>query len=263
MYGQTIIVTTSWDDGDFADLKLAELLYSKGVRGTFYVPISYQDRSLDHSQLRTLASAAFEIGAHGCSHKHLWGLPPQELVQEVQPCKRILEDILGREVEMFCYPRGRYDANVVRAVQEAGYRGSRTVRMLATQPIFKPFEMPTTLQAFPHRPFTYLKNAARARSLESLQSCFVQMPRLGSWVELGKRFFDAVLENGGVWHLFGHSWEIEQLGLWDDLCEILDYVCRREAVRYVPNCALLEPPPVASSPASNICEGLARRQQLR
>lgn len=239
-------VTTSWDDGDCADLKLAELLRSKGIHATFYIPINYREKRLGHGDLRTLASEGFEIGAHGWSHRHLWRLQPEEVSQEVRPCKHVLEDILGKQVEMFCYPCGRYDTNAVRALQEAGYRGARTVRMLATRPTFNPFEMPTTLQAFPHAPFTYLKNVTRARSVESLQSCFVQMPRLGSWVELGKRLFDEVLEDGGVWHLYGHSWEIQMLALWDGLRELLDYVCRRDAVRYVSNCALLQPQSVAS-----------------
>jgi len=233
------IVTTSWDDGDYADVKLAELLRCRGVCGTFYVPIHYRERPLEHSELRTLDSEGFEIGAHGYTQKHLWGLQLDELAQEVRPCKQILEDVLGKEVEMFCYPRGRYDANVVRALQDAGYKGARTVRMLATKPTSNPFMMPTTLQVFPHRPVTYLKNVARARSMESLQSCLLQLPRLGSWLDLGKRLFDDVLENGGIWHLYGHSWEIEGLNLWDELCEILDYVCRRDGVSYVPNCALL------------------------
>jgi peptidoglycan/xylan/chitin deacetylase (PgdA/CDA1 family) len=238
---QPRIVTTSWDDGDYADMKLAELLRSRGISGTFYVPINYRARPLGHSDLRALDSEGFEIGAHGWTQKHLWGLPLGELAHEVRPCKRILEDVLGREVEMFCYPRGRYDANVVRALQHAGYKGARTVRMLATRPTANPFKMPTTLQVFPHGPFTYLKNVGRARSLESLQSCLTQMPRLGSWLDLGKKLFDEVLENGGIWHLFGHSWEIEALSLWDDLREILDYVGKREGVRYVSNCALLQP----------------------
>jgi len=240
-------VTTSWDDGDCADLKLAELLRSKGIHGTFYVPIQYRERSLGQAELRSLASEGFEIGAHGWSHKPLRHLQHDELLHEVGPCKEVLEDILGKQVEMFCYPHGRYDTNAVRALQEAGYRGARTVRMLATRPTLNPFEMPTTLQAVPHAPLTYLKNVIRAHSLESLQSYVVQMPRLGNWVELGKRLFDAVLENGGVWHLYGHSWEIERLGLWNDLRELFDYVCRREAIQYVPNCALMEPQPVPCS----------------
>lgn len=243
------IVTTSWDDGDCVDLKLAELLRSKGIHGTFYIPINYREKPLSHTQLRTLASEGFEIGAHGWSHKHLWRLQPDEVRQEVRPCKELLESVLGKQVEMFCYPCGRYDGNTVRALQDAGYSGARTVRMLATELAIRPFEMPTTLQAFPHVAFTYLKNAARARSLRSLQKCLVQKPRPRRWVELGKRLFDTVLEDGGIWHLYGHSWEIEMLGLWDGLRELLDYVCRRDAVRYVSNCALLRLSQLPPSPA--------------
>jgi|SRR5271163_1218960 len=252
------IVTTSWDDGDCADLKVAELLRSRGVRGTFYVPINYRERPLDHSQLRGLTSEGFEIGAHGLSHKPLWRLPPSELAQEVGPCKPIIEDIIGREVRMFCYPCGRYDASVVRALQDAGYWGARTVRLLATRPAFDSFEMPTTLQIYPHPSFTYLKNVATARRLESFQACVVQMLRIGSWLELGKSLFDAVLKNGGIWHLYGHSWEVERLDLWDDLCELLDYVGGREGVNYVPNCALVPAPAAVSSLTKNLYENFPR-----
>jgi hypothetical protein len=95
------------------------------------------------------------------------------------------------------------------------------------------------LQIFPHPWFTYLKNVARAHRLESLQTLLSQRRRLQSWLELAKALFDQVLEEGGVWHLYGHSWDIDNLGLWADLGEILDYVGGREGVSYVSNCALV------------------------
>jgi hypothetical protein len=243
------IVTTSWDDGDRRDLRLAELLRSREIRGTFYVPITpYMGRpALSHDELRALSSEGFEIGAHGFSHKHLWKLSAPQLAEEINPCKPILEDIVGSEVRMFCYPRGRYDSNVVRAVKEAGYWGARTVRMLATGAKFKPFEVPTTVQAVPHRRFGYVKNVARARKMEGLQVLLARMTWLGNWIELGKSLFDSVLENGGIWHLWGHSWEIDELGLWKDLEEMLDYVCKREGVTYIPNWELI---PVSSAQTS-------------
>lgn len=245
------IVTTSWDDGDYADLKLAEFLHARGVAGTFYVPIHYLRGPIDPGQLRTLASAGFEIGAHGFSHKLLCGLTAEELRQEISPCRPILEEIIEKEVRMFSYPGGRYDAGVMRALQRAGYSGARTVRMLAMRSTFNPFEMPTTLQIFPHPRLTYLKHVARERTLESVQTYLLQLSRLGSWLELAKKLFDEVLEKGGIWHLCGHSWEVERLGLWEDLAEILDYVSRRDGVRYVQNFALL--------PASIQCSPLIER----
>jgi peptidoglycan/xylan/chitin deacetylase (PgdA/CDA1 family) len=217
------------------------MLRSRAIRGTFYIPITpyLGHPALTRHELRELASEGFEIGAHGFSHKHLWKLSPKELAGEINPCKPILEDIVGAEVRMFCYPRGRYDSNVTRALKEAGYRGARTVRMLSTRPGFDPFEVPTTVQAVPHRTFSYVKNVARAQKMEGLQVFLARMTELNNWVELGKRLFDSVLQNGGIWHLWGHSWEIEKLGLWKDLEEMLDYVCKREGVTYIPNWELI------------------------
>ena len=236
-----VVVTTSWDDGYQADLRLAELLRSREMGGTFYVPITpYCGRpSLGHAELRMLSAEGFEIGAHGFSHRLLWGLSPEELAKEITPCKPMLEDILGTEIRMFCYPCGRYDSNVVRSLQRAGYWGARTVRMLATGVEFNRFEMPTTVQAIPHPRSNYFKNILRSRKLESLQAGLTNLTSLGNWLELGKGLFDSVLENGGIWHLYGHSYEIEELGLWKDLEEILDYVCKRNEVTYVPNCELI------------------------
>jgi peptidoglycan/xylan/chitin deacetylase (PgdA/CDA1 family) len=241
------IVTTSWDDGNRSDLKVAEFLRSRGIQGTFYVPITFHRASaLTHEELRSLSSEGFEIGAHGFSHKLLWRLPAEELTREVTPCKPALEDILGKEIRMFCYPQGRYDSNVVRALKGAGYCGARTVRMLATRLEFKPFEMPTTVQIYPHPKSNYLKNMARTRKVEGLQNYLANWRSLGNWLELSKRLFDSVLQNGGIWHLYGHSGEIDELRLWEDLEQILDYVCKREGVMYVQNWELLQFLPTAS-----------------
>jgi len=231
------IVTTSWDDGDCSDLKLAEMLRSRGIAGTFYVPTQpYGGRpALSHANLRSLSSEGFEIGAHGVTHKLLWRLPAEELAAEINPCKPTLEDILGKEVRMFCYPCGRYDSNVIRALKQAGYRGARTVRMLSTRLEFNSFEMPTTVQIMPHPKAAYVRNVLRARKMEGLQVFLGNLSSLGNWIELSKRLFDYVLQNGGMWHMYGHSHEIEKMGLWNDLGEILGYVGKRRGVQYVPN----------------------------
>lgn len=253
------IVTTSWDDGDRADLRLAEMLRAKGIGGTFYIPISpYAGRpALGHAELRSLSSAGFEIGAHGVSHALLWGRSAEELAKEINPCKPILEEILGSEVRMFCYPRGRYDSRATRALREAGYRGARTVRMLGTELNFNPFEMPTTVQTFPHGTSAYFKNVTRA-GMKGLQACLSHTMKLGNWLELGKSIFDSVLENGGMWHLYGHSWEIDELNLWDRLDELLEYVGGRQGVSYIPNGEVLKFLPADRSNPSTLMDSVKR-----
>ena len=63
---------------------------------------------------------------------------------------------------------------------------------------------------------------------------------LNNWVEVGKALFGRVLREGGVWHLYGHSWAIEELGMWGDVAQMLDYVCQQEGVLYLSNVDVLK-----------------------
>lgn len=229
-------MTTSWDDGNPADLRIAEILLSKGLRGTFYIPIRFGDRQvLTGRDLRTLVSQGHEVGAHTLSHRDLPGLPTSEIQKEVGTCKVILEEDLGESVNMFCYPRGRYNNNVLQCVKEAGYRGARTVGMFVTAPRFDPFQMPTSLQAYPHSKVTYIKNLAKRCEIGALSDYLLCYSRHGSWVEIGRALFDCVLSGGGIWHLYGHSWKIDKLNLWGELQDLLEYVANRPGVRYLTN----------------------------
>jgi peptidoglycan-N-acetylglucosamine deacetylase len=233
---------TSWDDGAPQDLKLAERLREAGIAATFYIPIFGQNGrpTISPQEIVSLASQGFEIGAHTMTHPVLSNLHGQRLWVEVHECKEVLEQILGQEVSMFCYPRGRYNLEVLGAVRRAGYRGARTTRMLCQQLSFNPYEMPTTLQAYPHDSLTYYKNLGKRRDLPGLYKYVFELRRLNSWVELGKTLFDQTLRDGGIWHLYGHSWEIEELGLWDDLKRMLDYVRDRPDVIYASNSQALQ-----------------------
>jgi peptidoglycan-N-acetylglucosamine deacetylase len=231
------IVTTSWDDGDACDLKIAEMLHDRKLSGTFYIPITthHGSRALGRNELKALCRTGFEIGGHGFSHRILPQCTKDVLVQEVEYCKQSLEDILGSEVSMFAYPRGRYSSTVVRSVKQAGYAGARTTEMLAQGLHYDPYKMPTTIHVFPHTKSDYLRNTARAADFGSAWKFITELWQAESWVELAKTLFDSILAEGGVFHLYGHSWEIDALGLWNDLEEILDYVSNRDNVLYLPN----------------------------
>ena len=235
--GKVRIVTTSWDDGDIRNLRIAELLHARSMRGTFYVPIEpfNGNPSLSKTDMRALITEGFEIGAHGIAHEIMSEVPVGKLDYIVGTCKAIHEDNLGQRIRMFCYPRGRYTGLVVQALKRAGYEGARTVRLLATDTRYSPFDLPTTTQVYPHTRVEYLRNIAKARKLGRLHDYVTRLGLGDDWVEIGKKLFDRVLHEGGIWHLWGHSWEIDQLGLWDEFAQMLDYVCRRQDVLYVNN----------------------------
>jgi hypothetical protein len=251
------IVTTSWDDGDVTDLRIAALLRDRKLAGTFYVPIAGHHRSgvMGARELITLRTAGFEIGAHGTSHLTLPTCNREQLTREVEFCKKHLEDLLGDPVRMFAYPRGKYTNMVIQAVKRAGYAGARTTQMLVQNLAFDPYRMPTTVHVYPHSPSVYVRNAIRAADFAGAWKYLMRLRHAGSWVELSKVLFDLTLRRGGIWHLYGHSWEVDELQLWDDLEEILDYVSGRADVLYLPNAAALDMLPSQKShlPCNDVC----------
>lgn len=235
------VVTVSWDDGDARDLRIAELLHTTGLKGTFYVPCFpyHGHASLLRQDLRNLVEAGFEIGAHGVEHEHLSRLSHNQVRSIVTTCKELLQDAVGAQVSMFCYPGGHHNRDTVECVRNAGYRGARTTRMLATEMDFASYEMPTSLQAYPHNHASYLRNSVRALNVRRFYDYSVNLWKSSDWVMLGRLLFDRVLQHGGVWHLYGHSWEIDELSLWDDLKCLLEYVSGRSGVLYLHNGDLL------------------------
>ncbi len=232
-----VIVTTSWDDAAASGIRVAALLAEHAVQGTFYVPTGElgKEGQFTGCDLRQLANEGFEIGGHTISHRILTELSSNEVAVEVTESKKALENILGRAVTTFCYPKGRFNRRVIQQVEDAGYLGARTTEMLSSNLSFSRFEMPTTIQAFPHRRSNYLRNLVRLGKLSRIAKSMADLASFESWLQLGKVLFDRTLREGGVWHLYGHPWEIESLNLWSQLDELLAYVSGRREVAYACN----------------------------
>ncbi len=235
------IVTTSWDDGHVADLRLAELLERHDVRGTFYVPFrAVRKPLLKPGQLGTVVDAGFEVGAHSVTHPSLAGLPRTWLVAEVLDSKRRLEDILGARVDSFCYPNGRFDRACRRSVRDAGYRLARTTVNLRTSVGPDEWAMPTSLQFFPHDPVQRMRIFASNRDLSGAW-LWASRYRCAARLEaLADALFADVIQSGGVFHLWGHSWEIDQFDLWRPLERLLARIGGRRDVRYLTNAQTVE-----------------------
>jgi len=71
--------------------------------------------------IREVSERGMEVGSHGMSHLALPGLEAETLKREVGDSRRVLGEILGEEVEGFCYPYGELDSAAIQAVDEAGY----------------------------------------------------------------------------------------------------------------------------------------------
>ena len=79
-------------------------------------------RPLSWPEVCELDRAGIEIGSHTVSHPILTRIDSQRLQYELCESKARLEAVLGRRVDLFCFPNGDYDRQVVREVESAGYR---------------------------------------------------------------------------------------------------------------------------------------------
>jgi len=215
------IITTSWDDGHPLDLRLADMLADHGLRATFYVPARCDRPTMSASELRRLAER-FEIGAHTLDHVALTTLPPAEAQRQITHSKRWIEDALGRPCAVFCPPLGGFGAVHIRMMREAGFAGYRTVELLSLdRPRHRAgiAEIPTSVQAYPHRLRAYFRNSLRRLAFGNMLRCFRLSGR--TWLDALRDLVRQAQQNRGVVHLWGHSWEIDEIGLWNELREAL------------------------------------------
>ncbi|HYP41918.1 MAG TPA: polysaccharide deacetylase family protein [Chloroflexia bacterium] len=220
------LVTTSWDDGHSADGRLADLLASLGVPATFYVSREGKNRQVSDAFLRDIAST-FEVGAHSLTHPALTQVGDEQLTHEVAGSRAYIEAITGSECTMFCYPSSDVDERVALAVRNAGFEGARTNRSLCDGRVDDPFMLHTTIQVCTHTP-SLIRVYSPARYPNSLtlklDSVPVDAQNRYDWAALARLAFDTIHATGGVWHLWGHSWEVDACGLWEALEDVLRYV---------------------------------------
>lgn len=233
-----VIVTTSWDDGHVLDLVVAALLDQYGIQGTFYVaPRNVEipaSQRLDSVQLGHIAER-FEIGAHTLTHQRLPSLSDEQSSHEVRAGKEALEDLIGRQVQSFCYPGGAYAGRHVRLVEGAGFSVARTVQRYRYGPVETPLTMPTTVHAYRH-----LVDMPEIIRLVGTKPTLATKLFL-NWDDLAILLFERTLSSGGVFHLWGHSWEINGHGDWRRLERVLDHVAGRADVKYLTNGEVISP----------------------
>lgn len=234
---RTVVVTTSWDDGHLLDARLSAMLAARRIAGTFYIaPDNIElpsSERLDPAAVREL-SESFEIGGHTASHRRLTGLSPEESAREIRAGKEVLEDLTGRPLVSFAYPGGAFSPRHTADVERAGFRCARTTERGCTTLGPDPYRMGTTVQARQHVLDWPRVVLGGWRHPAATVRC------LADWATLAAALFDRVLANGGVFHLWGHSWEIDRFGQWSRLETVLDHVSNRPGVVYATNAETLD-----------------------
>ncbi len=219
------IVTTSWDDGTITDLKLAELLEQYGIKGTFYIP-KFIDNPLQKKDIAAI-DKKFEIGAHALGQVYLTKVPLSEAKRQIDGSKTYLEDSLGHSISMFCYPGGVYNETIKKMVKDSGFIAARTSDPGGFNLPRGPYQWHITLLA---------SNSSPLMALRIWWGFHLwKVSALLDWESRAKLLFGLFLQNGGIYHIYGHSAEFEEKNEWDKLERVLKYLSNREGVRYMTN----------------------------
>lgn len=74
-------------------------------------------------QLKELSDKGFEIGSHGMTHSLLIAdyMNAEKALNELQKSKQWLEAVTGKPVTAYCFPAGRYNAEMIKLAKQVGY----------------------------------------------------------------------------------------------------------------------------------------------
>lgn len=115
----------TFDDGLIDVYEIAyPFLKSKNIPFTIFVITDFLDTEgyITTEQLKELASDELvTIGSHGLSHEILPSLTKTEIINEFNNSKKILEDIIKKEVDIFAYSHGQYNKETIKLSKSYRY----------------------------------------------------------------------------------------------------------------------------------------------
>ena len=222
-------VLTSWDDGHPLDERLADLLDRYGLKATFFVPFKNSEgRPVMSTDALCRLDGRFEIGSHTMDHVVLTELSREECERQVVGGKDALEQLLGHVVSGFCYPRGKYNVLIRDIVMRAGCNYARTIENLRLDLGEDPFSIPTSIQLFPHGKQVLIRNYLRYGHYITRFEVLKIAMRSKNWFDFIVNLLKYDSEDCIILHIWGHSWEIEGLGLWNQIEELFSIIAAKQ-----------------------------------
>lgn len=127
------LAAITFDDGMRNNHSIAlPILREYNIPATVYVTIGFIDgvspwigargdgAMMREAELRDLAAAGWELGAHTMTHADLSTLGYEACRREIEESRDELQRIAGVEVETFAYPFGRYTPDALAAARDSG-----------------------------------------------------------------------------------------------------------------------------------------------
>jgi peptidoglycan/xylan/chitin deacetylase (PgdA/CDA1 family) len=139
---KTFAVT--FDDGYKNNLEVAyPILEAGGYTATIFVATAYvgnenswidngaipRIQMLSWADIKYLKRNGFDIQPHGDRHIPLAGLDRSVVEKEVSVSRDLIEAQLGGDADLFCYPHGKFDRQVISVLESRGFTAALTTRL--------------------------------------------------------------------------------------------------------------------------------------
>jgi peptidoglycan/xylan/chitin deacetylase (PgdA/CDA1 family) len=134
-----MMLVQCWDDGVTTDVRLVDLLRRHGAKASFNLNAGLHQAGrtpgwvhegtevwrLGWSEMRSVY-AGFTIANHSLTHPCLSEMPIAQARRDIAQGREQLQQLFGQAVAGFVYPFGAFNAAVMDAVREAGHVYART-----------------------------------------------------------------------------------------------------------------------------------------
>jgi peptidoglycan/xylan/chitin deacetylase (PgdA/CDA1 family) len=123
--GSNAVILTC-DDG-YADIyrNVFPFLLREGIPFTVFVTTGYVGRDREMLDWRMIGELSMHTlidwGNHTESHRPLTGLEPQDAEREIRQAHETLQRMLGRKIQLFCYPDGKGAGSSRDILKKYGY----------------------------------------------------------------------------------------------------------------------------------------------
>ena len=107
------------------EMAIARMAAAFGIELPDAPPREFASVTWDH--IREMSAAGLEIGSHTATHPILPNVDIEHVRRELTQSRQRIAAEIGRPADIFCYPNGNYNDDVVREVERAGYRCAVTV----------------------------------------------------------------------------------------------------------------------------------------
>ncbi len=217
-----INISFSWDDGSIYDIRLAKLMLKYSIKAIFFIPTTNMEQPyIKKPEIKEIINMGMEIGGHTHSHKYLTTIPKKNIEYEIVSNKEYLENIIHKDIDIFCYPGGFYNPYIENIVKKY-YKRARSANTMRFN-IQNTFTTDTSFHFYDRGIKSIIKNTFLSDKKEFFD--IIKSLNLNTF-EYYKNIIFYLSKKDTLYniHIWGHGWEIEENNLWAELENMLKFI---------------------------------------